>query len=672
MILKQLTLVDFRVFQGTNTLDLSPRNEGGTDQPIVLFGGLNGAGKTSILTAIRHVLYGKQALGPGVSNKAYDDFLNASIHRSKSSVLQPSGASIELTFSYASLGVVKLYSVKRTWLQKGKKTVEELTITEDGKLLHELNKEQCQGFLNELIPIGVSDLFFFDGEKIAELAEDASGYALGDSIKKLLGLDLIETLDMDLTLLLRNKSKLNASKELQKNITALEIQLEQVEAQAAEELHEYEQAKPAEAHAQRKIEKLENSLSTKGGAWAKTRESELIKQTELEVKKGLLEGQIREMLADTFPISISEDFANKTLKQLANEKKYKAVVNTSKIVKSHLDSIQSNLKGILDKSNFEKANQLIHSEFSQLLNTEHELKLIHDVSDSALLSIESTISDACGKDKEKLALLVNKLTDTREQLEDVVKNIARAPASEQIKPIIDEINKEQEIKVQSIKAQASHLEKYKRSLRDAMEIVKDLDKLSEALGSESDKDRSVYLCTQARSLLKEFGREMAGQKVLELERELMRSFERLSRKEDIQLNVEIDPKTFSVRLTGEDGRSIDKNELSAGEKQIYAISILEALARTSGRNLPIIIDTPLGRLDSIHRGNLIQNYFPHASHQVIMLSTDTEVDESFYAELEPEISHSFKLEYFSLSGSTTAEEEYFWKTAEKEAHRHVA
>ena len=149
----------------------------------------------------------------------------------------------------------------------------------------------------------------------------------------------------------------------------------------------------------------------------------------------------------------------------------------------------------------------------------------------------------------------------------------------------------------------------------------------------------------------------------DLETEFIQSFHRLARKDDIDLRASINPITFSVTLHRPDGVEVDKDELSAGEKQIYAISILEALARTSGRHLPIIIDTPLGRLDSVHRTKLINEYFPNASHQVIILSTDTEVDEAFYADLSPNISRAFKLDYMPENGATIANEGYFWRKA---------
>lgn len=210
-------------------------------------------------------------------------------------------------------------------------------------------------------------------------------------------------------------------------------------------------------------------------------------------------------------------------------------------------------------------------------------------------------------------------------------------------------------------------EQYKATLRAAMDIARHLNKTSQTLSTDESNERTLRLANDAKSLLKQFSIEIAKRKVKDLEQEFVESFNRLSRKDDIGLSAQIDPATFSVKLVGVDGKEVDKNEaLSAGEKQIYAISILEALARTSGRKLPIIIDTPLGRLDSKHRSNFINNYFPNASHQVIILSTDTEVDEAFYEDLSSSISHAYKLDYDSTMGSTKAIAGYFWKLTQEE------
>jgi DNA sulfur modification protein DndD len=155
-------------------------------------------------------------------------------------------------------------------------------------------------------------------------------------------------------------------------------------------------------------------------------------------------------------------------------------------------------------------------------------------------------------------------------------------------------------------------------------------------------------------------------KTTELERKALASFRQLSRKEDFVCRMKIDPQTFTVSLYDSKGEAIPKSSLSAGEKQVYAISLLWGLAKVSGRPLPIIIDTPLGRLDSHHRSNLVKYYFPYAAHQVIVLTTDTEVDRSYYGELRPYTSHTYRL--IDRRGWTQAEEGYFWEDAYVDAH----
>lgn len=661
MILEKLTLTDFRVFKGQHHFDLEPRIKYGKKRPIILYGGLNGAGKTTTLTAVRLALYGRQSLGLGTTQKAYDSFLEKSIHRSKNALVQPSTSCIELTFNYAHMGVINHYTVKRHWVLNSKKVIEHLSILENGDELLELNNDQCQGFLNELIPIGVSDLFFFDSEKISELAEDTGGYALGDAIKKLLGLDLIDTLNADLTVLLRNESKKSSTAETKGKINKLEKELSIHEDNAEVELLEYENTRIALSAVDQSLEQLENELSARGGAWATTREEEIQNQTTLTAEKSHIQKQIRETLDSNYPLSLAKTFIRKSLKQLISESNQKKLNNTAESISEHLDSLYLKLDKILDANSLDKANTAIEKEFNRVINPSHKTDILHDISDSSLNSIESSINDSIDIQSPKIKELGKRLDEINKKFDMAGKNLARAPEESLIKPIMNRIIQEQNKRATIISNQKNCIEKRKRHLLDAIDIVRKLDKLSENFSTEDQKNRTIQYAKNSKSLLSDFSKKMAIRKIQDLENEFIKSFDRLARKEDINLRAEINPQTFSVKLINEDNIEIDKDELSAGEKQIYAISILEALARTSGRKLPIIIDTPLARLDSIHRTKLINNYFPYASHQVIILSTDTEVDEEFYTDLSSSISHAYKLNYDPKSKSTSATEGYFWK-----------
>lgn len=667
MIIEHIKITNFRVFKGEHNIDLAPRVRYNKKRPIILFGGLNGAGKTTTLTAVRLTLYGKQSLGKNISSREYEEYLSKSIYRPPNGCTQASNASIELSFSYASMGITKHYTIERSWHKKGKGFKETISITEDGHHLSELNTEQCQGFMNELIPIGVSDLFFFDGEKIAELAEDTKGAALGDSIKKLLGLDLIETLDVDLGILLREMSKHGSSDQHRQNIEQLEVKLKTLEDDATRELTLFEQAKPKELEAKDTIAKLEYELSSRGGAWAATREEAIQHQAELSEEKRLIEKSLRELIEDQYPLSLAEDFAKKTLKQLNSEALLKRATHVARIVTERLDALSARLSTFMDGSSIKHVQNMIEEEFRDVVNPKHGTEIIHDVSDSSLNRIEAVINNALNNQRTMARELSERLSEINEELDKAGNNIARAPHAAQIKPLLDLITKAHEARIESRSKQKVHIENHKRFLREALTISRQLEKETSLIVSDNEHARAQRYATKSRSLLRDFSSEMAKRKVLDLENEFASSFHQLARKEDIDLHASIDPTTFTVTLHRKDGTDIDKDELSAGEKQIYAISILEALARTSGRHLPIIIDTPLGRLDSIHRSKLINNYFPTASHQVIILSTDTEVDEDFYSDLSPNISHAFKLDYDTHNGCTHVKEGYFWRERQTEA-----
>src|SRR5690554_1088634 len=117
MIIKKLILENFRVFRGIHEIDLAPQlqDDDTTPKPIILFGGLNGAGKTSILTAIRLALYGKSSLGYACSNEDYKNYLQSLIHHGQSDDLSTAGASVTLVFDFNHNGETHEYTIKRSW-----------------------------------------------------------------------------------------------------------------------------------------------------------------------------------------------------------------------------------------------------------------------------------------------------------------------------------------------------------------------------------------------------------------------------------------------------------------------------------------------------------------------------------------------------------------------------
>jgi DNA sulfur modification protein DndD len=190
-------------------------------------------------------------------------------------------------------------------------------------------------------------------------------------------------------------------------------------------------------------------------------------------------------------------------------------------------------------------------------------------------------------------------------------------------------------------------------------LNRERDRVLKAQAEEGSARERAELASRVSRALLQYEERLLDHKLRQLQREFVGCFNRLARKADLVADVRVDRSTFEAALIDGNGREISKEALSAGEKQVYAIAMLWALARTSGRALPMIVDTPLARLDSEHRATLVERYFPEASHQVIVLSTDTEVDEQLLERLTPSVSHAYRLEYDAARRATVALPGYF-------------
>jgi DNA sulfur modification protein DndD len=193
------------------------------------------------------------------------------------------------------------------------------------------------------------------------------------------------------------------------------------------------------------------------------------------------------------------------------------------------------------------------------------------------------------------------------------------------------------------------------------EIEAEIEKLYEKHHLSKDKANFIAECDAVANLLNQFVVRLRKNKIHILQEKTFEMYRLLSSKAGLIKDISIDDKTYEIKIIDRSGHEIKKSGLSAGEKEVFAVSLLWGLAQTSQLKLPIIIDTPLSRLDSTHRDNIVNNYFPNAGDQVIVLSTDTEIDTNYYRNLKPYLAGAAKLEFDQKQELTTVKTGYFWE-----------
>ncbi|ARB83641.1 MULTISPECIES: DNA sulfur modification protein DndD [Yersinia] len=660
MLIKQLVLHNFRVFNGTHTIDLAPKKRPNdvNARPIVLFGGLNGAGKTSILSAIRLALYGRLAFGLATQQQDYIEQLSLLIHNGANYIEQPEEAAVELTFTYNKGGHEAEFTVTRAW-RKGKK--DRLSLQQNGQPLSELDYDQCQGFLNELIPHGIADLFFFDGEKIAELAEDDSGNILRTAVRRLLGLDLISKLRNDLMIFVKRQQSNQLAGSQQQKIAEFEEQSKKLACQTEELLEKADFAKTRIEFLSKDITRYEGLLNAQGGAFAQTKVQEKQKVETLLKEKERLEKALRQECDGALPYALAPNTLSRLLEKIADETQIKQAQSFEKELGQFLTLLQSDI-ALRSSTTSKIATEAITDNLKEYMATKPKGDLLFDISEREAGMLQQSIEQDSKKAWQRFDLYRTQLADIEQQLEQAAANIARAPEDDQLMDLFEKLRDLDKQREKQRQKYLSLLEDAKQVKQQQLDCVRQVQKMHDVARSQHGFSSAFKNAQETINLLDRYSDVLTQARVKTLSANFEIAYRKLARKEDLQLNAHINPETFDVELVDENGSVVNRKLLSAGEKQIYAIAILEALAKTSGRDLPVIIDTPLGRLDSQHRDKLINHYFPFASHQVVLLSTDTEVDERYFVDqLRDDISHAYEIVFNAHTKSSTLKPGYFWE-----------
>ena len=376
-------------------------------------------------------------------------------------------------------------------------------------------------------------------------------------------------------------------------------------------------------------------------------------------KIGAQRQQSRENLsllaAGALPLNMVKDLLRNIAEQSQKEKK-------ASVKKQAVSYVSSVFEQFMEEN--KDATQV--QSFMKYLNEDsakNSVETIYNLSDSALLQVQNLDSGDLEKTAEKAKIELDRQEQLSKKLDEIENFLSIDINEEQLKKIYTSIRL-MERKIKDAEADLIILDQKRGNANgDLMKATSEFNKkvsvLLENLEADDDKKRDIKYSEMAIRVLDEFSVRLQKKKTGLLGKTITSCYKKLANKKNLIDQITMDPVTLDLTYLNKDGMEVEKTALSAGEKQLMVISILWALAICSKKKLPVIIDTPLSRLDSNHRKSLIKTYFPQASEQTIILSTDSEIDRNYYQLMKENVGDEFTLSYDDKSKSTTILKGYF-------------
>ena len=651
MIIDKLVLHNYGVYEGRHEIWLRPQK----GKPVTLIGALNGSGKTTLLEGIQICLFGRSSKFLQASKAAYNAYLAEAINRRR----RTESAAVTVVFRSGASAKKKTYEVTRTWGIASKGVSETLQVSVDEEFDPDVT-ERWPEISERFLPSQLSDLFFFDGERIEALAEPARcSQMIREGLSNLLGLDLITDLDRSLVVLDRRIRSEVLSPESLRKLEALEAQRELLIQQRGGLEQEKVAVLESLETTHDQLASLRRELETQGGELLSRRDEFRVKRTSVESEINDLRSALIEQAESALPLAMVSDRLEK-LSELASsavtpERAKQMAVSLSSVV-------ERLLKELLDQGHINAASRSKASELGQLVvDSEMALKKTTniDCDFQQLTMAQSGVASARTTSTKLLVQLQAHLAES-DRLDTL---LAAVPAGEKVDHLIESLHLLENQEITQQKSLATLDEQAVRLHRDFEELDA---KIERVLGEQREFQAQQLLTQQMRTQLlrgrehlEVFQERMRGRHISRLEGFILDGLKTLYRKQGFVKSVRINPADYAIVLELEGEGTVPAFKLSAAERQLLAVSVLWGLAKASDRVLPTIIDTPLGRLDSKHRATFVERYFPKAAKQVILLSTDEEVVGRYYEMLKPFIANQYVLTYDDAAQSSTIENGYF-------------
>ncbi len=692
MKINKIILDNFGSYEGYNSFETKSDN----NKNIILIGGKNGAGKTTLFTAMRICLYGYKSMG----YKNYNSYYIKSIIKllnNNAKLLKPMVASVSLEITLNNSQGIDLYLLQRSWKLSDSLT-ENFRIIKNQTELSEEEKADFEKYLLSLIPPELFNLYFFDGEKIADFfLEEGSSFRIKDAFLTLCGYDIFDIMRKNFKRISDNSKKTTLAlteyvetKEKLKNIQSKVKEIEKKIQNCEDDIYNCEAL----------ISALEKDYHEKGGITEEEWNNKILAIKEEEKKREIFNNQLRKWANDIVPfIILKEEISNlknqiKIENQVIKYNNFCDVINTQGIKEmiSNIEELKEKAFLLFGNENNSYLNlsleqtSLVNSQINNILSFDKKkiIKYKKAIKDSIVLSAElrkeldnssiSTVKDYM-EAKVKLFEEKSKFLFERVELEEKL-NFSKIELSEyENKFSKAQLKIEEELKRASIndissraiimldklqnrlyRKQISKIESvFKEDIKNLIRKTHFIDdifiddnfdvhiyknenikvkKIIEILNKNLETQLSSTLGLKAVQELYKLSEETSYFKVIE--------FFKNYKEEDIILPIEI-----------------DKSSLSNGEKQIFIMTLYYALIKLCKYEIPFVIDTPFARIDTDHRKNISKYFFSKLKGQIFILSTNEEIDSSHLKILEDKISATYMLENLDNKKTTVIKNIYF-------------
>lgn len=693
MKIDEITLYNFGSYEGKTVFDTSEKN----GRNIVLVGGKNGAGKTTLFTAMRVCLYGYMSMGYKNQNAYYIRAITKLINNT-AKMVRPVEAYVQMSISLNNGRGLDEYVLLRQW-NLDESLSEKFLVSKNGIPLTAEDVADFEKFLLSVIPPELFNLYFFDGEKIADFfMEEDSNTRIKNAFLTLCGYDTFDIMRKNFKRISVGKGK--SAPVLDEYLSAKDNLARANEhfAQLTERLKTcIEGVEMCEAE----IAALEKDYHQKGGISQEEWDTKLFTLKEEEKKREAWNSLLKKWANEMVPFLMIRDRIVSLKGQIDKENSGRKYRNFCEVIES------PEIARLLG----EKSNKIKKVAFEQFGNTAHSV-LDLSIEQSALLlgQINNVLdfdSERIAKCRRAIKRSVQLSAKIREELDN--SNISsvqeymqnRAKLFEQKSALlVQQVELEHQVAAQgdNVREAESQLARVQSRLEEELKqasitdistkSIVMLDKLQQILYRRQIEKVEDFFRVEIKTLMRKtqfiddihiddnFNTHLYRQERITADKlreifatntqdqvvtmlgdlavgELMDIAHAGAYEEAVRFYCNRNVEGYILSI------EIDKSSLSNGEKQIFIMALYHSLVQLCNHELPFIIDTPFARIDTEHRRNISEHFFCGLKGQVFILSTNEEINSAHVQIMKDKIAATYMLENTDNKRTVVVSDSYF-------------